>query len=362
MMSIHDHFCADYATARAKFRIAATAAGATLTAIDHPLNGRLGEKLAVDLAWLGPADARSVLVTVSGTHGVEGHYGSGCQVGWLADAGPRALPDGVAHLSIHASNPYGFSWTRRTNEDNMDINRNFLDFAQPLPVNAGYEEVHRLTSCTTWDDTVEREMAQSLRAYVARAGHRAAATAISAGQHTHPDGIFYGGTAPCWSHRTVRNICGLYLSDARRICVLDLHTGLGPFGTSEMICRHPADSFEFALARLWFGDAVTSPELGQSESPVIEGNLRMSVERFCPKATVVASAIEVGTYGPAEVEMAVIADNWLHQGGDPGSDQGLAIKARLRRAFYPDTDDWRATCFARAMEIQTQALDGLSRE
>ena len=160
----------------------------------------------------------------------------------------------------------------------------------------------------------------------------------------------------------MRNICGLYLSDARRICVLDLHTGLGPFGTSEMICRHPADSFEFALARLWFGDAVTSPELGQSDSPVIEGNLRMGVVRFCPKATVVASAIEVGTYGPAEVEMAVIADNWLHQHGDAGSDQGQAIKARLRRAFYPDTDDWRATCFARAMEIQTQALDGLSRE
>lgn len=362
MMSIHDHFSADYATARAKFRTAAAAAGAALTEIDHPLNGRLGEKLAVDLAWLGPEDARSVLVTVSGTHGVEGHYGSGCQVGWLTDAGARALPEGMAHLSIHASNPYGFSWTRRTNEDNMDINRNFLDFAQPLPGNAGYDEVHRLIARRDWNEAGEREMAASLGAYTRRVGQRAAAAALSAGQHTHPDGIFYGGTEPCWSHRTVRNICGLYLSNARRICVLDLHTGLGPFGYSEMICRHPADSFEFALARLWFGDAVTSPELGQSDSPVIEGNLRMGMVRFCPQATVIASAIEVGTYGPDEVEMAVIADNWLHQSGDPGSPRGLAIKARLRRAFYPDTDEWRAMCFPRALEIQSQALDGLARE
>jgi hypothetical protein len=361
-MSLHAHFSADYATARTKFLAAAAAAGATLTEIDHPLNGRLGEKLAVDLAWLGPADARSVLVTVSGTHGVEGHYGSGCQVGWLTDAGGGALPEGVAHLSIHASNPYGFSWTRRTNEDNMDINRNFLDFTQPLPVNAGYAEVHRLIARKDWNDAVEIEMAQSLAAYIARVGQRAAAAALSAGQHTHPDGIFYGGAAPCWSHRTVREICRRHLSNARRICVLDLHTGLGPFGYSEMICRHPADSFEFALARLWFGAAVTSPELGQSDSPVIEGNLRMGMVRFCPQATVIASAIEVGTYGPAEVEMAVIADNWLHNGGDPGSPQGQAIKARLRRAFYPDTDEWRATCFPRAMEIQSQALDGLARE
>ena len=154
-MSLHAHFSADYATARPNSLPLPAAAGATLTEIDHPLNGRLGEKLAVDLAWLGPADARSVLVTVSGTHGVEGHYGSGCQVGWLTDAGGGALPDGVAHLLIHASNPHGFSWTRRTNEDNMDINRNFLDFTQPLPVNAGYAEVHRLIARKDWNDAVE---------------------------------------------------------------------------------------------------------------------------------------------------------------------------------------------------------------
>ncbi len=36
---------------------------------------------------------------------------------------------------LHALNPYGFSHLRRANEDNADLNRNFVDFAAPLPVN-----------------------------------------------------------------------------------------------------------------------------------------------------------------------------------------------------------------------------------
>src|SRR3546814_2611590 len=72
-----------------------------------------GEDLFTDTAWLGPRDAKAVLVTVSGTHGIEGYYGSGCQTGWLADGHAAKLPAGTAMLMIHASNPYGFSWGDR---------------------------------------------------------------------------------------------------------------------------------------------------------------------------------------------------------------------------------------------------------
>ena len=73
----------DYPSARLAFREAALHANAQLDKLVHPQQGRQGEELAIDLAWLGPRDARKVLVSVSGTHGIEGLYGSGCQVGWL---------------------------------------------------------------------------------------------------------------------------------------------------------------------------------------------------------------------------------------------------------------------------------------
>src|SRR3546814_16321428 len=112
-MSIHDHFAPDYVAARSKFLAAARAAGAETGSLPHPLTGLAGEDLFTDTSWLGPRDAKAVLVTVSGTHCIAGYYGSGCQTGWLADGHAAKLPAGTAMLMIHSSNPLGFSWGGR---------------------------------------------------------------------------------------------------------------------------------------------------------------------------------------------------------------------------------------------------------
>ncbi|WP_341704631.1 M14 family metallopeptidase [Ferrovibrio sp.] len=362
-MSHHDFFSTDYATARRKFLAAAAAAGGSTESLPHPLKGIAGEALFTDLAWFGPRDARAVLVTVSGTHGIEGYYGSGCQTGWLAEGRMAELPAGMAMLMIHASNPYGFSWGRRVNEDNMDINRNFVDFdAAPPPSNPAYAEVHDWLLPEDWTDATAAAVQAKMAAYFERVGAKAANHALVSGQHSHPDGIFYGGRQACWSHRTIRDICGRYLAQAKRICVIDFHTGLGPFGYSELICRHAPASEPLRLAQAWFGAAVTSPQMGQSDSPVIEGNLRMGIARFCAPAVTVAINIEVGTLPSPEVRLSVIADNWLHLRGDVFSPQGRAIKAQIRAAFYPDSAGWRDLCYPRAVEIQQQALAGLAGE
>jgi hypothetical protein len=360
MTDINACFSTTYADARAKFRAACEDAGLAVDSWRHPLPGMQGEALATDAAWIGPTDARRVLLATSGTHGVEGFYGSGCQVGWLRRGHARDLPAGCAVLLVHATNPYGFSWLRRVNEDNIDINRNFLDFEHRLPDNPGYFEVAHLLAPESWGEAAERKVQAELAAWTRKVGRAQAAHALSAGQHTHPNGLFYGGTAPCWSNRTVATIAAHYLEATTHFCVLDFHTGLGPPGYSEIICRHPPGSLSLERARRWFGTAVTSPAAGESDSPVIEGNLRMAFARLLPDAEVVAAAIEVGTQSPDEVTGALIGDNWLHLHGDPASPVGRAIQARIRRAFYPDTDEWRAACFPRAMEIMDQAVAGLA--
>lgn len=359
-MSHHDHFSPDYQTARGRFRRACDDAGAKVVSWTHDLRGPQGEALAIDTAWVGPTDARRVLVTCSGTHGVEGHYGSGCQVGFLQDGHGDRLPPGTAVLMIHATNPYGFAWSRRVNEDNIDINRNFIEFGKPVPGNSLYLDLADVLAPDQWNAEVETKTRDRLAAYVARAGVAGFGRAVVAGQRTHPNGLFFGGISPCWSNRALGEIVSHYLDEASHVCVLDFHTGLGPPGYSELICRHAPGSTPLALARRWFGDAVTSPAAGESDSPVIEGNLRMGFVRLLPEATVVASAIEVGTVPADEVNMALIADNWLHIHGDVESEEGRAIKRRVRDAFYPDSDAWRDACYPHAIEIQLQALAGLA--
>src|SRR5581483_10193540 len=132
-MNSADSFSATYAEAREKFRAAAVEAGGTLEAVSNPNRGPGGETLATDVAWFGPKTAEKVLVTISGTHGAEGFCGSGAQVDWLRRGEASRLPAGVAVAAVHAINPYGFAWLRRVTEENVDLNRNWVDFDRPLP-------------------------------------------------------------------------------------------------------------------------------------------------------------------------------------------------------------------------------------
>ena len=86
----------------------------------------------------------SLAVIISGTRGVEGFCGSGCQVGFLVERVYEGLPKSVGVVLVHALNPYGFAWLRRVNEENVDLNRNFRDFAKPPPSSSAYDAVHDL--------------------------------------------------------------------------------------------------------------------------------------------------------------------------------------------------------------------------
>src|SRR5512143_1730525 len=134
-MSASLHFSASYAEARESFCAAVRARQATLETHTLPgLRGADGEDLAIDVALLGAADAPAILVVTSATHGIEGYCGSGVQTALLHDDDwiGRVERAGVGVLLVHAVNPYGFSHGRRVNEDNVDLNRNFRDFAKPL--------------------------------------------------------------------------------------------------------------------------------------------------------------------------------------------------------------------------------------
>jgi hypothetical protein len=206
-MSAAAHFAQTYAEARQKFVAASAAAGLAVQSHGHPLRGRDGEVLAMDVARFGADDAQRLLVVSSGCHGVEGFCGSGVQHALLTDPGwhAEAAAAGVAVLYLHALNPWGFSWWRRTTHENVDLNRNFHDFGQPLPENPGYDELAPWIVPPEWPPGPEAQ--EAVAGFVARHGMKGLQAAVSGGQHKHPDGLFYGGTEPTWSQRTCARCC-----------------------------------------------------------------------------------------------------------------------------------------------------------
>ncbi len=326
----------------------------------HPGRGPNGEELASDVAWYGPEDAERVLVTISGTHGVEGFSGSAVQTGWFESGLAAQQPDGIAYMALHAINPHGFAWLRRVTEDNVDLNRNFVDFAQPLPENPGYDALAEALCPPTWDDATIAATREILAAYAEKHGAHGLQAAIANGQYKHASGIFYGGRAPAWSHRTLKQVFARHLSGAKKVATIDYHTGLGPRGHGERIFPSTPGGAAFKRVQSWYGDDFTSTALGTSSSTEVRGFNVTGMEEAIPQVEVTAIALECGTLPTEEVKLALRADNWLHCYGDPASPKGRAIKAQLREAFYQDADDWKQMIWERALETQRLALAGLA--
>ena len=350
-------FSADYAEARAKFLAAAKAAGARIESFDNPVRGPQGLALSTEVAALGPSDAAAMLVAVSGTHGVEGFAGSAAQVGWLR--APPPLPPGVGVLFVHALNPYGFAWARRVNEDNVDVNRNFIDHGKPHPANPIYDEVADVMLPANWNEAAIEALHAGLRDLVARHGAGADLKAGS-GQYRHPQGLFFGGTEPVWSNRVLNVIARQYAAAARRVAYIDFHTGLGRFGHGEAICYHAPGTTAYEAAAGWYGAGLTSPHAGNAASPINTGKTGYGLIAQLPRALVACITLEFGTYDGGRVLAAIAADGWLHAYGDVTSAKGQGIKAEIRAAFYPEADDWKSMVAARSAEVLAQALRGLA--
>jgi hypothetical protein len=153
-------FAQSYAEARGKFLAAAEAAGLDV----HATATRCWAATARNWRWTwraaAPADAPALLIVSSGCHGVEGFCGSGVQGALLADAAfPRAAQAaGVAVLYVHALNPWGFSWWRRTRTRTSTSTA--TSRLQPAAAgNAGYDEIAHLLLPATGRPRRERSRA-----------------------------------------------------------------------------------------------------------------------------------------------------------------------------------------------------------
>ncbi len=362
MAAGRDMFSPDYETARGKFRCAAREAGAGMERHDHPAAGPGGIALSSEVATLGAADADRLLLVNAGTHGVEGFAGAAIETAFLA-AGHR-FPDGVRVVLIHAINPHGFAWLRRVTEDNVDLNRNFIDHAGARPANPEYDALHPLICPERWDAESRARGSRAMEDYAARHGLFALQSVITRGQYDHAAGLFYGGRVPPWSNRIFRTIIEEHLRGIRLVAFIDIHTGLGAYGAAEMISGAVGDTPAGRRLRAWYGDALTSPATGTSSSAPLRGVIAGAVRTAAraADADLVSATLEFGTYPVREVLEALQADNWVHAHGDPDSAQGRAIKARTRKALFPDEDGWKARVLAQGGRILAGALAGLAAE
>ncbi|HYQ72755.1 MAG TPA: DUF2817 domain-containing protein, partial [Gammaproteobacteria bacterium] len=297
-----------------------------------------------------------VLVVLGGTHGIEGFAGTAVICDLLTGLATGPVPDDTAVLCVHALNPWGYAWHRRCDADGVDLNRNGIDFGQPLPQNPGYTELRP----ALFDPDAERRQ-RTFQAYIDAHGRTAFEIAVSGGQYEDPTGPFYGGCKPAHGRCVVEALITDYRLGERRLGVIDVHTGLGAWANGEIICDHLPGSDGAKTARRWYGERCTLPALGTSSSVPKLGLLDYIWHAVMPAGSCYIT-LEYGTYTTRELFEVLLADHrfWAeHAAAAPRHPDRTALVERMLAHFCPGDPAWRTQVLLQARRATREAVAGL---
>ena len=348
-------FSPDYFTAKHRFREAAANAGGRLEVIPLEAKGPGDKDLGIDIAWFGPESPRRVVLHSSGLHGVEGFAGSAIQLQFIANL--RQLPGDVAIVIVHILNPYGMAWLRRVNENNVDLNRNFLGDEPYSGAPAAYLT---LNSFLNPPSPPGPDFYLLKAAYlIIRYGMPALKQSVVGGQYVVSNGLFFGGKRTEEGPRKYQSFLTRRLSAVEKAVIIDVHTGLGKHGEDSLL----VETRDWPKLREIYGERVTELQPERGPAYRIAGGLPSMISSVFAKTQSHFLCQEFGTYSASKVLHALREENrWQHCGhgtSDPLTNLNHRTKLNLKRTFCPDDESWRQSVLNRGAELMKQALSTL---
>jgi hypothetical protein len=349
-------FSPDYMTARKKFRAAAASLGFHHTA--YPINqiSPTGEELTIDVACSNALNSGRTIVISSGLHGVEGFLGSAIQLALLEGYRNMASLSGSKLVLIHALNPYGFAWLRRWNEDNIDLNRNFL---LPEEVFEGSpKDYPKFDSFLNPTSPPSRFDAYMLNAVwlISRYGLTSLVNTLPVGQYDFPKGLFFGGHAPSKTQDILSQYLPEWIGNASEVIHIDFHTGLGRSGTYKLLLSPSTTTESCSRLSHRFGSMNIEPFGSAVVSYQIRGGFGPWCQALLPKCRYDLLTAEFGTYSFIQVLKALRDENRSYWWGDQ-SNRYDWTKNQLVETFAPKSQTWRKQCLSQGLSICRQALN-----
>ena len=336
-------FSRDYAEARKRFVAAALAARAGHTEMPLDVRGPSGERLSLNLAYLGAEIPTKLLLHTSGIHGVEGFAGSAIQIAALESA--IEIPEGVGVVFVHALNPFGMAWSRRVNENNVDLNRNFLGSGEAYSgSDPRYENLGKILNARPAPDWFWPQILFRL----SHLGFTALKNAIVRGRYDFPEGLFFGGHELQQSSRLYKEWLFANCGSPAQVLAIDVHTGLGKFGEEVLFCHNNGTVPDFGKPFTTIGSTIGYKARGGLET--------LTGERFA-QAKWIHFTQEFGTHSMPSLLKALREENLQFR---EKADGGKA-SARLLVMMNPKDEAWRIKVVVEGVDTLKRALAWLAR-
>lgn len=226
-----DSFLTDYESVRTHLQELSVTLGAET--YSHPIDENDG--LYIDTFYLPSMQKQTnLIVLTTGVHGIEGYIGSTMLDVFFGEIYPQLNADNTGILVVANVNPYGMKYMRRYNENNVDLNRNFIldweDF--DLTTNKEYPKVDTFLGPTgkignaLWH---EAGFYLNLGKTAITEGADTISDALLGGQYEYPQGVYYGGNGDEASTVYLKDVFTQCLDgEYENIVHIDIHSGYGP--------------------------------------------------------------------------------------------------------------------------------------
>jgi hypothetical protein len=368
MFAGSDYYVDDYEESRARFRELTRVLQAgwpQVSADAHPLTGS-NKNLTIDIIKALPRQtSERLLVITTGLHGIEGYVGAAVQRLFVSEYAPRLNPDNTGLVLVHAINPWGMKEHRRVNENNVDLNRNFIyDFSgSGGAANPAYQKAEGvLQPEKPISGAVSSFFYLTLLNKILTMGPAVFRQAVLLGQYDHPSGMYYGGKGFEYSARVMIDLYLEMLPKFNSILFIDMHSGYGPRYGMTLVNSFYEQRDSLFLQNLYDYPLVAkadNDELYRMHGDMIDYLYRVVMKSY-PGKRFYGTSFEFGTIGDSFFAVlkslkAMIDENRLYHHGAANEKAARQARQAFFELFYPGEERWRE----KALDDARRAFNGV---
>ena len=344
-------------------------AGLGVEISSHPVDESDG--LYIDSFYLpSTAEKRNLIVLTTGVHGMEGYIGSVMLDVFFQEVYPTLDTTHTGVLVVANVNPYGMKYYRRYNENNVDLNRNFiLDWDSfDLSSNKEYPKVDTFLGPTgKMGNALWHEAGFYLRLgkTAITDGAGTISDALLTGQYEYPQGVYYGGTGDEASTVYLKDVFSRCLDSAyENIVHIDIHSGYGP-RYNMVIFNSVFETMTEAESRQAFGYdyiiAHDSESFYATTGDTTDFFYRLA-EKKGADADLFSTCFEFGTIGDAFFDTILslkytVDENQNHWYPTGNKVTAQVVHENYMELYYPTETAWREKTVA---DFKTATMGVLS--
>ena len=313
------------------------------------------DELYIDTIYLPSIrEKENLIVLTTGVHGMEGYIGSVMLDVFFKEIYPTIDTEETGILVVANVNPYGMKYMRRYNENNVDLNRNFiLDWTNfDLTSNKDYPEVKDFLQPkgkignALWHEV---DFYLSLAKEALTKGADKVSDALLTGQYEYAQGVYYGGTGDEVSTSYLKGVFNDCLDgEYKNIVHIDIHSGYGPrynmvifnsvYETMNEVETKEAFGYDYVIS-------YDSKSFYATTGDTTDYFYRLAESKNTDKE-LFSTCFEFGTIGDSFLDSILslkytVDENRQHWYPTENKITSEVVKENYKELFYPTEKEWR---------------------